>query len=531
MAMPHSETRSGRFVNFSDILESDMEVGLRIISLILLSIVGFIVYLRRKEKVKLEKLLVEEFNCKPVIARVPYKWPFALDLLFRQYKIFFSDHTFERLTEYFDIAGTARIELFGVTGYFTSDPENIEAILSTRFEDYGLGSRRLASAPLLGEGIFSQDGSAWKHSRELIKRQFTRVQKQTIRVFAPHAEKLVLGLDKASAGAIVDLKPFLFEYTLGTTTELLFGEPHDSLSKEEQEAVRSNFDYAATGMGIRVRLADLAVLYNPPDFKKACKAVKDWATFFARRALKYKDEFGEEKASEKYAFIIDLWKEMQDERLVRDQLLHVLVAGRDATAALLCWTFFHLVRNPDSLERLKQEVSALPQGSDITREHIKNLPFLRCCLNEILRLYPSLPMNIRFANKATVLPRGGGSDGQSPVMLPKGTGIAWSVYHLHRLESIYGADSREFRPQRWESGELLKKARPGAGYIDFNGGPRTCLGKDFALTEASYAIIRMLHAFPGIRLAPGIPNEPVGTERQSYTIGVAPADGVKVSLV
>jgi hypothetical protein len=85
-------------------------------------------------------------------------------------------------------------------------------------------------------------------------------------------------------------------------------------------------------------------------------------------------------------------------------------------------------------------------------------------------------MNIRFANKPTVLPRGGGPDGASLVLLPKGSGIVFSVYHLHRLEAIYGADSRVYRPQRWESGELIKAARPGAGFVDFNGGPRLCLG-------------------------------------------------------
>jgi hypothetical protein len=60
-------------------------------------------------------------------------------------------------------------------------------------------------------------------------------------------------------------------------------------------------------------------------------------------------------------------------------------------------------------------------------------------------------MNIRFANKHTILPRGGGPDGTSPVLLPKGAGIVWSVYHLHRLESLYGADAREFRPETWEA--------------------------------------------------------------------------------
>lgn len=54
--------------------------------------------------------------------------------------------------------------------------------------------------------------------------------------------------------------------------------------------------------------------------------------------MKYQDDFGEEATTEKYGFIIDLWKEMQDFELVRDQLLHVLMAGRDALASFLAWT-------------------------------------------------------------------------------------------------------------------------------------------------------------------------------------------------
>ena len=408
---------------------------------------------------------------------MPYRWPLALDLLKRQYDIFLSSRTFERMTEYFDIAPTCCIGLFGITGYFTTDPANIETILSTKFDDYGLGSRRLASAPVLGEGIFSQDGAPWKHSRELIRRQFTRVQKQTLRAFLPHVDGLIAALREAtSAGSMVDMKPHFFEYTLNTTTQLLFGEPHSNLPKEERDTIRDNFGYATLGMGIRVRLADLAPIYNPPKLKKASKSVRDWAAIFVRKALQYKDEVGEEQAINRYPFILELWRDIKDENLVRDQLLHILIAGRDSTALLLSWSFFHLVRNPDVLERLRGEVAKLPAGSEITREQIQQLPFLRCCLNEILRLYPSLPMNIRFTNKPTVLPRGGGPDGSSPTLLPKGAGIAWSVYHLHRSKTIYGPDSRVYRPSRWEDGELIKKARPGAGFVDFNGGPRTCLG-------------------------------------------------------
>lgn len=202
-----------------------------------------------------------------------------------------------------------------------------------------MGTRRLAFFPMIGEGIFTQDGPAWKRSRELIRRQFARVQKQNLQVFTPHVTELVSSLAKASVVAgTVDMKPFFFEYTLSTTTKLLFGEPHSSLTEEERDAVRDNFDYAALGVGVRLRLADLAVLYNPAKFAKACKGIKRWAGVFAGKAMKYKDEVGEEKASEKYSFIIDMWKELRDEALVRDQLLHILVAGRDSTADLLCWT-------------------------------------------------------------------------------------------------------------------------------------------------------------------------------------------------
>ena len=212
-------------------------------------------------------------------------------------------------------------------------------MLSKQFEDYGLGSRRLAMHPLLGEGIFSQDGPAWRRSRELIRQQFVRIHKETPQSFVPHVDKLLASIAEAtSADGHIDLKPLMFEFTLNTTTALVFGESHGTMPKEQGESVWRYYDEAVFGCGIRVRLADAAFLYNPAKFKKACQAVQNWATFFASKAMRFKDEHGEEAAAEKYPFIIDLWKQLHDFDLVRDQLLHILVAGRDSTASLLCWT-------------------------------------------------------------------------------------------------------------------------------------------------------------------------------------------------
>lgn len=67
------------------------------------------------------------------------------------------------------------------------------------------------------------------------------------------------------------------------------------------------------------------------------------------------------------------------------------------------------------------------------------------------------------------------------MLLPKGTGVGWSTYHMHRLESVYGPDARVYRPERWEDGELVRKAGLGTGFLDFHGGPRVCLGSKLAV--------------------------------------------------
>lgn len=163
--------------------------------------------------------------------------------------------------------------------------------------------------PLLGEGIFVQDGRDWRKSRDIMKRQFVRVHRETPGAFKPHVKSLLESIAAAAtSNGSFYLKPLMFAYTLDTTTSLLFGEPQSNMPKAQRDAISENFDVATFGCGIRLRLADVAFLYNPGKFKNACKAVHQWATFFADKAMRYMDEHGEDKAAEKYPFIIDLWR-------------------------------------------------------------------------------------------------------------------------------------------------------------------------------------------------------------------------------
>jgi cytochrome P450 len=88
-----------------------------------------------------------------------------------------------------------------------------------------------------------------------------------------------------------------------------------------------------------------------------------------------------------------------------------------------------------------------------------------------LRLNPPVPMNNREAIRDTVLPRGGGADGTSPILVPAGSIVGWHCYSMHRRTDIFGDDANDFRPERWTN------LRPGWAYVPFNGGPRVCLGR------------------------------------------------------
>ena len=124
------------------------------------------------------------------------------------------------------------------------------------------------------------------------------------------------------------------------------------------------------------------------------------------------------------------------------------------------------------------------------------MKYLQAILNETLRLYPVVPFNLRAALRDTTLPRGGGPDGSSPVGMPQGTPIAYSVLTMHRRSDLYPPASptfspiSEFSPERWA--HWTPKSWQ---YLPFNGGPRICIGQQFALTEMAYTIVRVFQRF------------------------------------
>lgn len=124
-----------------------------------------------------------------------------------------------------------------------------------------------------------------------------------------------------------------------------------------------------------------------------------------------------------------------------------------------------------------------------------------------------------MATTDTVLPVGGGPNGKSPVFVAKGTMVNYAVYVLHRRAEYWGPDAEEFKPERWES------SRPGWEYLPFNGGPRICIGQQYALTEAGYTTVRLMQEFRDV-----VPRD--GRDWvEGYTLTCCSLNGTKVALI
>ncbi|KAA8516615.1 hypothetical protein F0562_016879 [Nyssa sinensis] len=165
---------------------------------------------------------------------------------------------------------------------------------------------------------------------------------------------------------------------------------------------------------------------------------------------------------------------------LRDDLLSMLVAGHETTGSVLTWTLYLLSKDPSSLIKAQEEIDTVLQGRPPGYEDVKNLKFLTRCINESMRLYPHPPVLIRRAQVADVLP--------GNYKVNAGQDIMISVYNIHRSPQVWER-AEEFVPERFDlEGPVPNETNTDFRFIPFSGGPRKCVGDQFALLEAIVAL-------------------------------------------
>ncbi|AOW05845.1 hypothetical protein B0I72DRAFT_139993 [Yarrowia lipolytica] len=432
---------------------------------------------------------------------------------------------------------TLKYYAFPSNTILTYDPDNIKAMLATQFKDFSLGLRKEALAPSLGYGIFTLDGSSWSHSRALLRPQFSREQISRLESVETHVQEMMSCIDR-NQGAYFDIQRLFFSLAMDTATDFLLGEAVGNLQEIlHPEMPRTGttfqvaFDRAQRLGSLRIICQEafwvVGSLFWRRDFNNTNQHIHDYVDRYVDKALLARKEKSEIYTNpDKYIFLYELARETTNKITLRDQVLNILIAGRDTTASTLSWIFMELAKKPDIFHKLREAIlnDFGTSCESISFESLKKCDYLRQVLNEGLRLHPVVPVNLRVAVRDTTLPRGGGPQGDKPIFVAKGQKINYAIFWTHRDKEYWGEDAEEFRPERWEttSGGALGK---GWEFLPFNGGPRICLGQQFALTEMGYVITRLLQEYSDISIQP---SDAAVKVRHSLTM--CSAQGINISL-
>ncbi|CAN1827612.1 Alkane hydroxylase MAH1 [Linum perenne] len=415
--------------------------------------------------------------------------------------------------------------------FFTSDPMNVQHIFSRNFLNYPKGKALKEILEPLGDGITAVDGDFWKAQREMVHTIINNSKFEQLVLRTLH-RKLDTGLfpilDKNNASnQQLDLQDLMKRLSFDTISSIVLGFDPKSLSLE-----LPHLDYAEAFDAM-----EEAILYRhcvPRSvwkFQKwlgigeEAKMAKAYECFmgFLEERIKEKINDGEEKIKEKINDDDDgddnvlTQFRLECERIgrsdfdfLRDVTFNFLVAGRDTIASAMTWFFWLVAINLaveknilEEMDRVLHPAETTEMSSIPSMEELMRLVYLEGAILETLRLYPSIPFEIKQALDADVLPSGH--------VISSGTKFFVSIYSMGRMEKIWGHDCMEFKPERWLGGVSQHNIVhvPSYKFAAFNAGPRSCLGRKIAITQLKVAASCVLRKYKidvveGQHVVPGL---------------------------
>lgn len=386
----------------------------------------------------------------------------------------------------------------------TIDPANVHYVMSKNFGNYPKGSKFKEMFDVLGDGIFNADAMVWQYHRKmaqsylghpnfhqfLVKKTWDKVQ-----------NGLVPLLDYASKHAIeVDLQDLFSRFTFDTICTIIMDYDPRSLSidlpmvpsSKALDDIEEVIFYRHVVPPCVWKLQRWLDIGLEKKYKKAWKIVDG----FIYKCIAIKsEEISKEQASNKHkadnklsADLLALYMkndEIQKDlvgnygvKFYRDTILNLFIAGRDTTSATLSWFFYLLSKNPQVISNIKKELDSVMINNKIDddfKDVCSNLVYLHGALCETLRLYPPVVFEAKSPIAPDKLPSGH--------LVDPNTQIIFNMYAMGRMKSIWGDDCCEFKPERWISEKGRIRHEPSYKFFAFNAGPRTCLGKDMAITQ------------------------------------------------
>ncbi|URE29164.1 cytochrome P450 [Musa troglodytarum] len=418
-----------------------------------------------------------------------------------------------------------------------SDPVVARHILRETALSYDKGVLAEILEPIMGKGLIPADIDTWKQRRKVITPGFHSLFLEAmVKVFTDCSERSILKFGKLlerqnseTKEIELDLEAEFSSLALDIIGLGVFNYDFGSVTKESPviKAVYGTLFEAEHRSTFYIPYWNLPfarwIVPRQRKFHSDLKVINDCLDGLIKNAKETRQEADVEKLQQRdysslkdislLRFLVDMRGVDVDDHQLRDDLMTMLIAGHETTAAVLTWSVFLLAQNPSKMRKAQLEVDSVLGEKKITLECLKKLEYIRLIIVEALRLYPQPPLLIRRALKADKLPGGymGCDDGYA---IPAGADIFISVFNLHRSPYFWDRPN-EFEPERFLTPKPSEGITGWAGYdpgrspgamypneitsdfafIPFGGGPRKCVGDQFALLESTIALALLLQKF------------------------------------
>ncbi|KAK9057780.1 hypothetical protein SSX86_022618 [Deinandra increscens subsp. villosa] len=415
-----------------------------------------------------------------------------------------------------------------------STPADIHYILSKNFPNYPKGKKFRKIFDILGDGVTNSDGEIWAFHR----RTLTLLLKQP--TFNTLVEKTVWNkvetgllsvLDSHSGQGIeTDLQDIFQRFGFDIICQLLIDYDPKSMSLEFPY-IPCEKALSRVGEAIFCRymlppkvgkLQRLLRVGNEKKLSDACKIIDKF--IYKHLAEKQKDfsNMKNEPKEESFNFLTAVTREFKDQsvtssepgKFLRDIVLNLIVAGRDTTSTTLSWFFYLLAKNPMAEDKIREEIET-QLDKKINPIDWSKLVYLHGGLCEALRLFPAVPFQHKTPVQPDMLPSGYQVDHNTEIIL--------CFYSMGRMESIWGKDCMEFKPERWFTTGGGIEHQPSYKFPAFNAGPRTCLGKQMSFIQMKIVAAIILYRYR-MKLVEGHPVLP------NYSFILEMMNGLKVRL-
>ena len=371
------------------------------------------------------------------------------------------------------------------TGFVViTDPELARYVLVENHKNYIKSFGYEILALFLGQGLLTSDGSFWLRQRRLAQPAFHRRRLATLaRYMVEETDALAEEWEeKAQHQDSFDMLEEMMEVTMKIVARSLFSANVD----QQIDVISHNLErlnhFAMRRIKSPVRMPMWVPNLRNLVFRQTSQELDEVLFEIIEERRKDPNPPDDLLSMLMEAVDEDTGEGMNNQQL-RDECMTIFVAGHETTAVSMTWLWYLLSQNPEVAEKLKAELAEVLGGRNATLEDLPNLKYTRMVIDETLRLYPPGWLIGRKPLQEDVI---GG------YKIPEESNVLLFTHYIHRRPDLWDRPD-DFWPERWETEKV--KNLPKMAYFPFGGGPRLCIGNNFALMEMTFMVATLGQKF------------------------------------